>query len=320
MKLYMPITVNLYDPYPLKVMNVKQYDTGRGALVTLTGAGGEVIVPDQEGLYVYAKKPDGTMVYNTVTLSGTQLKIDYDEQMTVATGVLQVELQTVGTDGSMVSTPIFAINVLQSNMDVTKITSTDEFKALVESLAEVAELKKTGLKGDPGEAATIRIGTVTTSDPGGEAQVENSGTSQDAVFNFVIPRGEEGPQGPVGPGVANTVTYDNETSGLEAENVQGAIDKLSKNLATLTTELSALSMFLPRYQLKGSANDITQPGAYVLDTASTDTNGATSGYLLHFSARDDANVIVQLMISYNGNGVLRRTCWYGAWNDWISFS
>ena len=49
-----------------------------------------------------------------------------------------------------------------------------------------------GETGPTGAAATITIGSVTTGDPGTEASVTNSGTSEDAVFDFVIPRGEPG--------------------------------------------------------------------------------------------------------------------------------
>ena len=52
-----------------------------------------------------------------------------------------------------------------------------------------------GPKGDTGAAATIRIGTVVTSDPGSNAEVTNSGDESAAVFNFVLPRGEVGPDG-----------------------------------------------------------------------------------------------------------------------------
>ena len=53
----------------------------------------------------------------------------------------------------------------------------------------------TGETGPTGEAATIRVGTVTTGDPGTEASVTNSGTDQEAVLDFVIPRGENGGSG-----------------------------------------------------------------------------------------------------------------------------
>ena len=236
MKLYLPITVDLYNIYPLRVLNLQQNNVGRGALMTLTAAGA-VIVPDSESLYVYAQKPDGTVVYNTCTLKDNQIQVDFDEQMTVAEGILQVELQMVDSTGNSITTPIFQINVQKSNMDYQKITSQDSFQALVSTLAEVQELKKTGLKGDPGEAATIQIGTVTASDPGSDPAVTNSGTEQDAVLNFVLPRGIQGPTGPKGdPGTANaaTVAYDNSTSGATETNAQDAFDKLYGDIASLT--------------------------------------------------------------------------------------
>lgn len=56
-----------------------------------------------------------------------------------------------------------------------------------------------GAQGETGKAATIRVGSVTASDPGGLPAVENAGTETDAVFNFTIPRGEQGLVGPEGP-------------------------------------------------------------------------------------------------------------------------
>ena len=55
-----------------------------------------------------------------------------------------------------------------------------------------------GLQGNPGQAATIQVGEVTTGEPGSEAQVTNSGSENAAVFDFVIPRGEPGAAGPQG--------------------------------------------------------------------------------------------------------------------------
>lgn len=46
-----------------------------------------------------------------------------------------------------------------------------------------------GAKGDPGEAATVQVGTTTTGEPGTQASVENVGTSSAAILNFKIPRG-----------------------------------------------------------------------------------------------------------------------------------
>src|SRR5699024_8044295 len=123
------------------------------------------------------------------TVSGNQIQVDFSQQMLLVSGMLEVELQMIDEDGNNITTPIFLIQNRKSNINYSAITSQDEFTALVNALAEVEELKKNGLKGDPGEAATITVGTATASEPGSDPQVTNSGTAQAAVLNFVLPRG-----------------------------------------------------------------------------------------------------------------------------------
>lgn len=203
MRLYYPIEVDLFRPYPLPIMEAQQNNIGRGALVTLK-ANGAIIQPTNDGLTFWAKKPDGTVSYIAATLSGTNVQLDFTNQMLALPGMVQVEIRMTAGDGADktdISTPIFNVRVNPSNIDDTAPESTNEFTALVTALAEVAELKKNGLKGDPGEAATLEIGTVTATEPGGDPDVTNSGTSQNAVLNFVLPRGQQGPKGdPGAPG------------------------------------------------------------------------------------------------------------------------
>lgn len=98
----------------------------------------------------------------------------------------------------------------------------------------------TGAKGDrgaTGSAATIRIGTVTTGEPGTEASVTNSGTVSDAVFNFTIPRGEKGEKGEGGGSGGTSVTVDTtlsatSTNPIANKTVYNALDnKLDKTAA-----------------------------------------------------------------------------------------
>lgn len=49
-----------------------------------------------------------------------------------------------------------------------------------------------GAQGEPGAAATVNVGTVTTTVYGNPAQVTNSGTTSAAVLDFVIPQGAPG--------------------------------------------------------------------------------------------------------------------------------
>ncbi|MBS6956809.1 MAG: collagen-like protein [Enterocloster asparagiformis] len=84
-----------------------------------------------------------------------------------------------------------------------------------------------GATGPTGTSATITIGTVTTGEPGDPVEVTNSGTDQEAVFDFVIPRGAdgetgpEGPEGPAGPtGPAATITIGTVTTGEPGDSVE----------------------------------------------------------------------------------------------------
>lgn len=57
---------------------------------------------------------------------------------------------------------------------------------------------KADLKGEKGDNATVDTGTTTTGNAGTNASVVNSGTTQNAVFDFTIPRGDKGETGDAG--------------------------------------------------------------------------------------------------------------------------
>ena len=56
----------------------------------------------------------------------------------------------------------------------------------------------TGARGTDGAAATIAIGSVVTGAPGSPAAVQNTGTTNAATFNFVLPQGATGTPGTPG--------------------------------------------------------------------------------------------------------------------------
>lgn len=60
----------------------------------------------------------------------------------------------------------------------------------------------TGPTGPAGDEITLTIGTVTTGEPGTDAEATITGTSPDFILNLVIPQGPTGPtgeEGPIGP-------------------------------------------------------------------------------------------------------------------------
>ena len=118
--------------------------------------------------------------------------------------------------------------VVEINTALIKVD--DELETLDKKVENVEE-KIENFEG----GASVEVGSTTTSAPGGNAEVENVGTSKNAIFNFTIPRGSSGPkgdqgiqgpqgeqgiQGPIGPigpqgdtglaatvNVKNTITY-----------------------------------------------------------------------------------------------------------------
>ena len=54
-----------------------------------------------------------------------------------------------------------------------------------------------GPQGEKGDTATLKIGKVSTGEPGTPVEIENVGTENDAILNITIPQGDKGKQGSV---------------------------------------------------------------------------------------------------------------------------
>lgn len=70
--------------------------------------------------------------------------------------------------------------------------ATHEWNGTVLTITSASGTSSADLKGDKGDAATIAVGTVTTTPAGTNATITNSGDEHDAVFDFTIPRGNTG--------------------------------------------------------------------------------------------------------------------------------
>jgi hypothetical protein len=121
-----------------------------------------------------------------------------------------------------------------------------------------------GATGATGTAATIAAGTTTTGAAGTDADVANSGTSAAAVFDFTIPRGEQGIQGIQGAqGEAATITVGSVTTGLPTD------DASVTNVGT--TEEAIFDFVIPQGET-GSLDSLsaTSPITYSSNTIGLD--------------------------------------------------
>jgi hypothetical protein len=93
-----------------------------------------------------------------------------------------------------------------------------------------------GIQGVTGTAATITVGTVSNGTPGSAASITNTGTSNNAVFSFVIPigatgvtgnqgiQGTQGIQGVVGPTGVTGATGSQGIQGIQGtQGIQGVV-------------------------------------------------------------------------------------------------
>lgn len=113
----------------------------------------------------------------------------------VANGAYTANFYSTGT-ASLTSLNVAAVSRLGPISNV-KITGGSDGQIL--STDGTGNLHWTNPEAGPkGDAATISVGTVTTGAPGTSATITNAGNSSVAVFNFTIPRGDQGAQGAKG--------------------------------------------------------------------------------------------------------------------------
>ena len=143
-------------------------------------------------------------------------------------------------------------------------------------------------------AGTITIGTTTTGDPGTDASVTNSGTAQNAILNFTIPRGETGPTGAQGPQGKTGATGEQGPAGEVATNEYGYKYDTTNDSITLT------------------ANTVTtvplaQTGPLNVITGSTEnalTIGSTGTYKIDYFFNGISNIEGNITLSVYNNGNL----------------
>ena len=143
-------------------------------------------------------------------------------------------------------------------------------------------------------AGTITIGTTTTGDPGTDASVTNSGTAQNAILNFTIPRGETGPTGAQGPQGETGATGEQGPAGEVATNEYGYKYDTTNDAITLT------------------ANTVTtvplaQTGPLNVITGSTEnalTIGSTGTYKIDYFFNGISNIEGNITLSVYNNGNL----------------
>lgn len=126
-----------------------------------------------------------------------------------------------------------------------------------------------GLQGETGDAATVAVGSTTTGIAGSLATVTNAGTTNAAVLNFTIPRGDTGATGSTGPtGPSGTVAVGSTSTGAEGT------DAAVTNSGTSTN--AVLEFVIPRGNAASVAVGTTTTGLPDTDAEVTNSGDGSN--------------------------------------------
>lgn len=130
----------------------------------------------------------------------------------------------------------------------------------------------TGGTGTPGRAATIQVGTVVS---GSTASVTNVGTSNDAVFNFVLPKGADADTSVIQSlqsdvqNIQNTLKSVDKYSEYEERYVAFSASELPANNALKQINFNRTFSTIPFIQITLDIQDVTPRLAYYGNVTTT---------------------------------------------------
>ncbi len=171
-------------------------------------------IPEGTAVGVFVEKPSKKGVQSisaTLDVGENSILVDMDRQMVaeIGTAYMQLRLTKGGKElftfiqpicVERSATPIVSENGMPFLDECIAKTNeaTEEAKAATKDAREVAaDIQEKAANGE--FSASITVGEVINGEPGSVASVKNSGTKKDAVFDFVIPTGPQGPSGVMAP-------------------------------------------------------------------------------------------------------------------------
>lgn len=190
-------------------------------------------IPENATVRVYLMKPSGKVVYNSTTRDGNDVVVECTTQMFVEKGFVLLQIRVTQDEQALCSF-VQPINVWENLTDGEAESASgntsdflDEYISKMDAKIEELEQSIANVDGAVESAnsaakvandvantvmqaaasgeysASITIGSTTTGAAGTKASVINSGTKQDVVLDFVIPKGDKGSKGDTGEGGDN---------------------------------------------------------------------------------------------------------------------
>ena len=134
------LDVGLRDSY--KVVFAKMGDTERRVIAEIKDNGEDYSLAGVNTVEVRCRKADGKQVTKNATKDNNTIVIDISGQMTTCKGTAIVDVVLYGTDGGVLSTAKFYLNVDDGAVNEDDIKSSNEYESLTDALRTVGLAKE----------------------------------------------------------------------------------------------------------------------------------------------------------------------------------
>ena len=134
----------------------------------------------------------------------------------------------------------------EDGRSVTGVTMGADYKLTFTFSDGTTWTTPTSIRGETGATPRLTIGTVSTLDPGQSATAEITGTPEDPVLNFGIPKGQAGASDAGGVTYDPTETYQSGTAGAALNDLSRQISDLEDTVSTtqiINTASGAIASF-----------------------------------------------------------------------------
>lgn len=132
------VTLDVHKTASQEMLNIMKNDNGREIHFVLTDGGKPYVISDGCTSVFRARKPDGTVLYNSCSISDSVITYVLTSQTSAAAGILECELTLYGADSKQITSPKFSLRVEDTVQSDSEIESHDEFTELQRALKERA--------------------------------------------------------------------------------------------------------------------------------------------------------------------------------------
>ena len=178
------LDVGLRDSY--KVVFAKMGDTERRVIAEIKDNGEDYSLAGVNTVEVRCRKADGKQVTKNATKDNNTIVIDISGQMTTCKGTAIVDVVLYGTDGGVLSTAKFYLNVDDGAVSEDDIKSSNEYESLTDALRTVGlakEVANTAL--NTANEAVSKANTAMQQIPGYVSRAEAAATKAEAAKSEV---------------------------------------------------------------------------------------------------------------------------------------